>query len=749
MFQFIAPLFLVGLAAALIPLIVHLSRSRRTHKMRFSTTRFFTDQFLRSTRMSRLRELMLLLFRMALFAFVALALAQPIFLPRGHALISGKRCVVLIIDNSASMAYEERGVPLFARSIAAARELVDSLRSGDVVSIVLAARRSAGPEILFPEPTPDLNDVRRVLDGLQVAPLGTDLAEAVRRAEGIASSVPAPSREVYVLSDLQDSGWDIRDDILAARTGADVLFFFVPLRPARPDNVAITAIQYGNARPMAGIPFALRPHVHNQSDRQQNCEIAMLVDGQKSGERRLSQFKAGRWAVPLFHHTFTTGGWHSGSIQLSGDSFPSDNRRHFAFEVLDAIRILAVNGDPSQVAARDELFFLRTALTASPEGSSPIRLMVVAPDNLARQPMTNYPLVILANVATLTGEALEKLESFVDGGGSLFVFLGDKVTPAYYNQYLASPTRLHGGLLPARLTAPTNAPDEDESGLFIGNVDYDHEALAAFQDPGFANLSIVSFQSLYGLAPGAGTRELMRANNGTPLLCEKRFGKGRVLLFASSCDRDWTTFPVRPAFLPWIHRLVAYLAQQPQVDQRFYTTGEAVPIPVSAKDGLRPIAVKKPDGTVGYATTGDAGTAGLVFTDTVQPGVYSLYDPAKPDSVRMFAVNLDGYESDLRYLDDVLADRAAGKALSSRATRVEAGLRELLPGRPMVYFVEHPERVAEASGQARHGTKLWDLLLLAALAVALFEPWLANRISRQMMVRQNPVTPGKPAGVRR
>ena len=40
---------LVGLLAALIPLVIHLSRSRRTRKMRFSTTRFFTDQFLAPT----------------------------------------------------------------------------------------------------------------------------------------------------------------------------------------------------------------------------------------------------------------------------------------------------------------------------------------------------------------------------------------------------------------------------------------------------------------------------------------------------------------------------------------------------------------------------------------------------------------------------------------------------------------------------------------------------------------------------
>ncbi len=79
MLTFLSPLLLIGTLAAGIPLIIHLSRSRRTKKMRFSTTRFFTDQFLRSYRMSRLKELFLLACRMALFALLALAFAQPLF----------------------------------------------------------------------------------------------------------------------------------------------------------------------------------------------------------------------------------------------------------------------------------------------------------------------------------------------------------------------------------------------------------------------------------------------------------------------------------------------------------------------------------------------------------------------------------------------------------------------------------------------------------------------------------------------
>src|SRR5437764_2117932 len=127
MFTFLSPLFLIGLLSAAIPLIIHLSRSRRTKKMQFSTTRFFTDQFLRSYRMSRLKELLLLACRMALFALFALALARPLVLPSGRSpLLAQSRSVVLVIDNSASMGYLEDGRTMLERATAAATELIDS-----------------------------------------------------------------------------------------------------------------------------------------------------------------------------------------------------------------------------------------------------------------------------------------------------------------------------------------------------------------------------------------------------------------------------------------------------------------------------------------------------------------------------------------------------------------------------------------------------------------------------------------------
>ena len=729
MLTFLSPLFLVGLLSAAIPLIIHLSRSRRTKTMKFSTTRFFTDQFLRSYRMSRLKEVLLLLCRMALCALLAMAMARPMLRPRGPSLMmGGSRAIVLVLDNSASMGYTENGTTLLDRARGVARDLIEGLRPGDTASVVLAARRAAGPEVVFLQPIPELGDVLQAVNSTQVTTLGTDLSGAVAKAEAIAGASPATSKEVYVLSDLQDSGWQQQAEG-GERPRGDVSLSFVSLRPKTPTNLAVTAVQYAAARPMAGVPFSIRPHLNIQGDRAASTDVRLFVDGKQVGERRVEKLQDGRWAVPRFEHTFTSGGWHTGYVEVHDPVLPQDNRRYFAFEVLDSVRVLAVDGAPSQVPRLDELFFLKLALTAAPEGKSAIQVDSVSPGALTGSDLERYPLVILANVESLPAPAVEALETFVDRGGSLLVFLGDRVNPAFYNANLAVPTRLHGGLMPGRLLNREGDPASAGDAATVGEVSDSHPALAAFHDPQFANLSNVSFKALWGLSPSPDSTVLMRANTGSPLLVEKPFGKGRVVAFASSCDRDWTNFPVRPAFLPWAHRLVGYLAQEPLGRSGFFATGEPVPVAVAASESLPQVSIKRPDGTLGQATATNDPAHPLAFEDTAQAGVYTLLDPSKKAETRAFAVNLESFESDLTYLDDVLADRPEAAALKERSAKVEAGLKELLPGRTAIAFLDDPARVAETALGARRGRPLWDVALWVVLLIAIVEPWLANRIS--------------------
>jgi hypothetical protein len=749
--EFLNPLFLIGLLSAAVPLIIHLSRSRRTKKIRFSTTRFLTDQFLRSYRMSRLKELLLLASRMALCALFAMALAQPFLRPKGQLLWGDRnRSIVFVIDNSASMGYRDNGVTLLEQAQDAAHQLANGMNEGDRASIVLAGRRAAGPEILFHELTPETGDIRQAIDSIVVSGLGTDLSQAVVSAERLVTSGSAESsRELYVFSDLQETGWEMLDEAEDVAGAADTNLFFVNVRPESPRNLAVTAVQFAASRPMVGLPFTIRPHVRNQNEDVVDCDVELFVDGKKVGERQIESLQSGRWSVPTFHHTFDSGGWHSGYVQVQDDTLDADNRRYFAFEVLDSINVLALNGAPSAVGRLDELFFLQAALAAGSTRTNPINVDVVRSDGFLNNDLGNYPLVIMANVESLPSPAVEKLESFVDQGGSLLVFLGDKTNPSFYNQTFTGSNRLHGGLLPGKLAGVQGNPSAETYAAHIGETDGTHVVLAAFDEGEAGNLASVGLKALWDFDPGDST-VLMRTNAGSPLLCERGYGQGHVMLFGSTCDRDWTNFPVRPAFLPWIYRLVGYLCQEPMARRGSFRTGDTVSAPVSATEGLSQWLIKKPDGTIGHFGTSNDPTAPLAFGDTSQTGVYTMYSAGKTDESQLFVANLEAYESDLTYLDDVLADRdaqAGGESpqqFAARDANIERGLNDvLLPGRPLVSFVNKPANVVEASLTARQGVRLWDLLLWMALLVALFEPWFANRISlRHYLKRPDPLRVG-------
>jgi hypothetical protein len=733
--EFHTKAYLIGLLAALIPLIIHLSRSRRTKKIRFSTTRFFTDQFLRSYRMSRLREIFLLICRMALFALFAMALAQPFWNPKdksGAAAAAGSRAVVLVLDNSGSMGYDEGGQTLFERARTAARNVLDTLKSGDTAGIVLAARRDPdrGPEVLV-APTDQSADVRQALNRVQVAVAGTNLTDAIARAEVLAAASTADSREVWVFSDLQDSGWEVQN-ATAPSDPSRVGFVFVGVRPQKPVNRAVTAIQFAAPRPVVGVPFSFRPLISFTGDDATEARVRLFIDDELVSERTVEKSAGGRWAMPRFHHTFRKGGWHHGSIEVEDPNLPQDNKRYFALEVLEGVKVLAVNGAPSQVAHLDELFFLRLALTAAPEGQEPpVQVEAIAPEAAATADLNRYRLVVLANVETLPEAAVEKLENFVAAGGSLLVTLGDRVNAAFYNESFAGATRRLGGLLPARLKEVVGNPAGGADVSFIGSVDFRHPALAPFQEARNGTLigsGAVALKAFWRVeAPQESV--LMRAGDDdrSPLLCEKSFGKGRVVLFTSTCDRDWTNFPIRPVFLPWVHQLVAYLAQDPAGQQTFHGTGDLIRLTLRDVDPTKPPLVKKPGGGIATLERGADASGVFLFNETEQPGVYTVMT-AEQKKIAEFAVNLDSYESDLTYLDDVLAGDATG---ADRVKAVEDGLKDLLQ-RPVVTYVADPAKAADVGAGAGRGRGLWDWFLLVVLLIGLFEPWLANRISARL-----------------
>ncbi len=692
---------------------------------------------------------------MALLALLALALAQPLIRTSPLATLLGMRSaprtVAIVLDDSASMAAaSERGV-LLDRAKTGALHVLDSLSSsrGDRATLILGGQREAGPVALFDQPTPDLNQVRHAIEQIKLTDLATDLDSAVARARAAIGDAQAAStserREIYVISDLQQAALQQRDTFDLGPTTGLLLVSTRPQANGAAANLSVDAVQYGAARPMVGVPFTFRALVTNHGDAPRTSNVELVI-GKDVVRQKEIHIPAGRSIIVRFNYRFTKGGWHGGHVRLAAttDSMPdamtSDDARHFALRVADEVHVLAVNGAASAVESRDELLFFHLALTVAPHAQDadgmrpPIELTTITPEQLDASYLTDpQRVVVLANVAALPEDTLEALERFVDGGGNVLITLGDRVRPAQYNQWLGD-NRLHGGLLPGRLLQLANqrtqtetpatssddaahpiAPDPEMPTSGIDSIDTHHPILAGFETGELGRFSEVRFQQYYHIKP-VESEVLMEGDHGSPLLLEKRFGKGRVMLFASSIDRDWTNFPLQPTYVPWLYRTVSYLAQPMVGEANFIRTGQIVALP-SATTSVEPMQIERPDGTIGYPEPDprQPGSAQQALTDTTQAGVYTVRTTGQSDTDQpsmMFAANIAPEESQTDYWNESAITKTAGDDAA-------------------VAFVNEPESIDTTGEVARQGYGLWNVLLWIALAVALIEPWLANQLSKR------------------
>ena len=176
---FLNPLYLFGLLAAGIPIVIHLLTRRRPKRITFPSVEFLREVNVAQLRRFRLREFLLLALRTLAIALLALALSKPALKGAlGAGAGQATSSVVLLIDRSASMAAVEGRETLADRAKARARAVLASLDPGDEVQVIAFDAR---PEALFPQPTGDLTRVGAMVETIEPRPYTTDLDAAVGR----------------------------------------------------------------------------------------------------------------------------------------------------------------------------------------------------------------------------------------------------------------------------------------------------------------------------------------------------------------------------------------------------------------------------------------------------------------------------------------------------------------------------------------------------------------------------------------
>jgi len=717
---FLNALLLGGLAAAALPVLIHLFNKNRFRVVRWGAMHLINAAFEKNQRRLNLEHILLLLVRCAIPTALALCMARPVLTGAARLLGDDKVSLVVLLDNSYSMDSGVGAAANFNTAREMATKILEGAGRGSDFSVMLMA---GGARPLLDGAGFDVPRLVKELGKLDAGYGKAQVGEALEAAAAQIGRMQQQNREIVVLTDFQKVSWS--DEQAAARARAVEQLKALPLPPqitllhvGAPgrDNVAVESLDFSRLVLGVGQTLNVRASVRNFGERDYpELRVYFRVDGRERSAAQI-QLSAGEQRQVLFTTAFDTAGSHFIEVHADADALKADNSLSASVPVWNEIPVLLVNGDPSPEPLKGETDFLEVALQpfgqAKAELTDLIKTRVITTAELGAASLAQRRVVVLANVRQLSDLQLAALRDFVKDGGGLLIFPGSRANTDWHNLMFAGRQGVEG-LLPLQLAALGGSADENAPRARIVAEHYSHPALEIFNDPRNGSLADSEIKLWYKLRrpaePDPNLAVLASLSTGDPFLVERRVGEGRVMLCATACDADWSNLPVKPFYLPLMQRLVTYLAST-VFPPRNVEVGKTLAAFFPKTDAGRFAVFTDPAGLRNEVPLTAKGSRAVAeFTAARQPGLYVMNGP--DGSTVHFVASTSREESDLKPLTP--AEREA-VAKSMGATLVNT-------------LKEYQDR---EQGR-RFGREFWKPLLWAALALLLGElvlqQWFAMR----------------------
>jgi hypothetical protein len=729
---FLNPILLFGTLAVAVPIVIHLLNKRRYEKVTWAAMRFLLASVEQNQRRLKVEDLLLLILRCALLVFLALALARPAIPGVGAGGLFGRSGVtaVLVLDNSYGMGLSDGVSTRFDNAKKALEAVIDSLPSNSAAAVLLAGD---GVESVLAEPTFDMNLARKMVRDARLSDRASNLVPALRQAVETLKAKPAVRRELFLATDGQALGWRQFETAtgMLSEARSDVASHVLLVGPGGDTNLAVADLRLASGMPIAGRPMRFEAKVINSGlTDASNVRVRLLVNGETASDQAtIDALKAGESkSVSMFVRVDEPGGV-AVSAAIDPDRLPADDTRTVAVRVTDRVNVLVVNGNSGAGGRDADGFYLLNAL--APLGTAAtdyfIKADATSASDLASTRFSAYDAVVLANVGEVPAAALDALTNYVRDGGGLVIFPGPAVeatAKAFYNDTLYGKL----GLLPAMLGQPVGDAADEAKAVPLQGQKFDHPIASIWNDPASGSLADVKVRRYFPLTPGAweadnanrpdgsgAARVVLRLVDNSPVMAERTFGAGRVVLFGTTASTAWTDLPVRPGvFVPLVYRTLASLVAR-QDDLLNIPVGVpfvyAAPLDWLNRDATITPPNAKPEDTKDTIKIELVDNAPrLRIAGTGSAGAYKVDIATDTPASLTFAAQFDPAESSLT---EIGADQE--KQLADVAMTIHWA-----PDVPLEQMVQ----------KARVGTEFWLPLAVIALFIAASETFLAQWFGR-------------------
>ncbi len=734
--EFVNPMLLLGVAAAAVPIVLHLIMRQQPRWLEFPALRFVKLKQEANRRRLKLRHLILLALRVAALCFLAAALARPSLKTSGGGIDQeAPVAAALVFDTSPRMMYRDQNQTRIQAALELGRWLLGELPEESQVAVMESRLGAAVFQV-------DLGAAKDRIDRLEPTALPQPLVSVLQEAAELLKTSELAQKEIYVFTDLTAPSWGEQNvprlhERLQQLTSVGIHVIDVGVAGAK--NYAL-----GDVRLPAGQVIAKNSPLRVEVDLSRRGEggsrkvdlylpslggvqgaaaplapRAVQVAEVANGQSQTLDFRLGGLET----------GTHQGWLRIAGeDGLSFDDVRHFTVEVMPAWPVLVLAPSP----AEDYAFFLTGVLAPDLfrlNDQARFKPDVVALDGLSNLDLQKYAAVYVLDPKPLAPEGWRKLRDYAAGGGGLAIFLGRNAEAVdSFNQASAQE------VLPGRLAQQARRLGGD---LYLSPDSYNHPLLTKFKTRSGAvpwdGYPVFRYWQLEALHEGTNT--LLAYSDGQPALLEHPLGQGRVLTMTTpisdeAANNPWNLIPTGTLeFDPWpfvmlMDGLSSYLVGSTDGQLNYYAGQTAVlhldpaqritsylltAPPREAADPRESRVSEEP-----LRRSVDLKQQAIVESSTERPGNYRVRAGGETSESRIdrgFSINLPPEASDLTRIDKEQLAKIFGKFDFRLAASREEVVRDI--------------------GENRVGREMFPLLIFLVALVLGAEHILANRFYRR------------------
>jgi hypothetical protein len=718
---FLNPFVLFGLAAAAIPIVLHIFNLRKLQTIEFSTLSFLKELQKTKIRRLKLRQLLLLFLRTLLVILIVLAFSRPTTkgsLPSGLA-EQAKTTAVILFDDSQSMTANDELGELLQQAKNSALTVLNLLKDGDEVFLVRLSDVPLDGTKEIPSSQRNFPAVRSAIKDIKPSSVHRTIEDALRFTSRLLSSSKNFNKEVYIISDFQSGSLESKFNASKATEqlfASTTQFFLIPLGKRELQNLAVESIEIPNTIFEVNRPFIVKAKLTNHGTSDVQNHVVSIYQERSRAAQKGVDIRTGQSVETDFTLIPKHSGFLDGTVELEDDDLEFDNRRFFSVHIPEELHVLLIGN-------AIDLTYLRLALrTRLTDSSASLKISESTWDRFSSSLLNTIDVVVLSNPPELSASQTSTLKTFLQNGAGALFFSGNQTTPNAFNKSIAAPFDISTMAMEINQSGISST-----SGLAIefDKVDLRHPLFSGMFENDNAKQSTGTNQNKRILEsprvhiavrflPTPRSKTVITLSNEYPFFIEERIGSGRMLLFSIAATTEWSDLPLKGLFIPLLHRSLSYLAQEPFTDRSMLIGEERT---IQMRSSLPPaIIVTKQGGIqVMVNTQLHATDKSVRFSDTNVPGMYTVTTGTV--ILDKFAVNINPDESN---------------TVPSNEKRREKMLARLGIAGSTIHTINQTQEVQRMIVESRLGAELWRQFLIAALLIAVVEMFVARDSKRSL-----------------